>query len=126
MVINADAPLQFFLLFLVRGSGSARHWRSQQHEEGRPGGPVLQPRAESRLADLHGAVEEAVDQERIFVQQGPRAASRDHTSRADRAGTTTSNKKTQSITINRAMAAARVVITSLIYNPVAAEPYKVV
>lgn len=115
MLINADALWRFFFN-LVRGSGRARHRLSQQYEEDRPGGPVLQSRAESRFPDVYGAVEEAVDKECIFVQQRPCATSRDHTSRADRAGTTTPNKKTQSITINRVMAAARVVITSLIYN----------
>lgn len=35
-------------------------------------------------------------------------------------------QESQSITINRAMAAARVVITSLIYYPFTAEPYKVI
>lgn len=79
--------------FLVWRTGNAGHRRSQQYEKSRPGGPVLQSRAKGWLADLHGAAEAVVDKERIFVQQGPRAASRDDTSRTVRTGTTTSVSK---------------------------------
>ncbi len=74
------------MLYIMFSFLSARSQRTEQHAEREEGGALLQPRAQGRLADGHGAPQAPLHQEQLPLPQGQDAEGGDDQANIQRRG----------------------------------------